>query len=83
MAPDLPCEDDTAGVDQYADTVVGAIGRQQDLIVVGQSFGAFTAVVVCDRVAADLLVLLAPMIPAPREAPADYWKNTRYADEAR
>jgi pimeloyl-ACP methyl ester carboxylesterase len=29
-----------------------------------------------------LLVLVAPMIPAPSEAPADYWVNTRYGDEA-
>jgi pimeloyl-ACP methyl ester carboxylesterase len=31
----------------------------------------------------DLLVLVAPMIPAPGEAPADYWSNTRYEDEVR
>jgi pimeloyl-ACP methyl ester carboxylesterase len=31
----------------------------------------------------DLLVLVAPMIPAPGEAPADYWANTRYQDEVR
>ena len=31
----------------------------------------------CDRVAARLLVLVAPMIPMPREAPADYWTDTR------
>ena len=28
-----------------------------------------------------LLVLVAPMIPAPGEAPADYWANTRYGEE--
>ena len=83
VAPDLPCEDDAAGLSEYADTVVGSIGEQHDLVIVGQSFGAFTAVAVCDRVAADLLVLVAPMIPAPREAPADFWTNTRFADEIR
>jgi pimeloyl-ACP methyl ester carboxylesterase len=31
----------------------------------------------------NLLVLVAPMIPAAGEAPADYWMNTRYGDEAR
>ena len=31
--------------------------------------------------AVDLLVLVAPMIPAPGEAPADYWMHTRYDEE--
>ena len=30
-----------------------------------------------------LLVLVAPMIPAPGEAPAGYWSSTRYEDEVR
>ena len=83
MAPDLPCEDDSAGLPEYADTVIDAIGDRTNLIVVAQSPGGFTAPLVCDRVAVDLLVLVAPMIPAPGEAPADYWTNTRYEDEVR
>ena len=35
------------------------------------------------NVAVRLLVLVAPMIPAPGEAPADYWVNTRYNEEVR
>jgi 5'-nucleotidase/Alpha/beta hydrolase family len=31
----------------------------------------------------QLLVLVAPMIPAPGEAPNDYWANTRYGEEVR
>jgi pimeloyl-ACP methyl ester carboxylesterase len=83
VAPDLPCEDDSAGLSEYADAVIEAIGERTDLVVVAQSLGGFTAALVCDRVAADLLVLVAPMIPAPGEAPDDYWTNTRYADEQR
>ena len=83
VAPDLPCDDDSAGLTAYADTVVRAIGDRTDLIVVAQSAGGFVAPLVCDRVAVDLLVLVAPMIPAPGEAPGDYWRNTRYADEER
>jgi pimeloyl-ACP methyl ester carboxylesterase len=83
VAPDLPCEDDFAGLPQYADTVAEAIGERTDLVVVAQSLGAFTAPLVCHRVRVDLLVLVAPMIPAPREAPSDYWTNTRYEDEVR
>ncbi len=50
-----------------------------DLVVVAQSLGGFTAPLVCERVPVKLLVLVAPMIPAPGEAPADYWSNTGYA----
>jgi len=83
VAPDLPCDDDSAGLAEYADTVVDAVGDRTDLIVVAQSLGGCTAPLVCDRVAVRLLVLVAPMIPAPGEAPADYWAHTRYGDEAR
>jgi len=83
VAPDLPCDDDSAGLAEYADAVVDAVGTRTDLVVVAQSLGGFTAPLVCDRLAVRLLVLVAPMIPAPGEAPADYWTNTRYGDEAR
>ena len=83
VAPDLPCDDDAAGFPEYSDAVVEAIGDRTDLVVVAQSAGGFTAPLVCDRVPVELLVLVAPMIPAPREAAADYWANTRYADEVR
>ena len=29
---DLPCDDDSAGLPEYADTVVGAIGDRRDLV---------------------------------------------------
>jgi pimeloyl-ACP methyl ester carboxylesterase len=83
VAPDLPCVDDSAGLSEYADAIIEAIGDKTDLVVVAQSLGAFTAPIVCDRAATDLLVLVAPMIPAPGEAPGDYWMDTRYEDEAR
>ena len=83
VTPDLAADDDRAGLAEYTDTVVDAIGDRRDLVIVAQSLGGFTAPLVCDRVATELLVLVAPMIPAPGEAPADYWTNTRYNDEAR
>src|SRR6266542_3418048 len=77
LAPDLPCDDDSAGLPEYADTVIEAIGERADLVVVAQSLGGFTAPLVCERVPVRLLVLVAPMIPVPGEAPADYWTDTR------
>ena len=81
VAPDLPCDDDSAGLSQYADTVVEAIGDRTDLVVVAQSAGAFTAPLVCERVPADLLVLVAGLIPSPGEAAEDWWANTGYQAE--
>lgn len=76
VAPDLPCDDDSAGLAEYTNTVIDAIGDRTDLIVVAHSLGGFTAPLVCDRVPATLLVLLAAMIPLPGEAPGDWWVNT-------
>ena len=75
---DLPCEDDSAGLAEYAQTVVNAIGERKNLVLVAQSFGGFTAPLVCERVAVDLMVLVAAMIPTPGEAAGDYWTNTGY-----
>ena len=83
VAPDLPCDDDSAGLAEYTDAVVGAVGDRTDLVVVAQSFGGFTAPLVCDRVPADLLVLLAGMVPAPGEAPEDWSANTGFAQARR
>jgi pimeloyl-ACP methyl ester carboxylesterase len=83
VAPDLPCDDDAAGISEYADTVIEAIGERTELVVVAQSAGGFTAPIVCERVPVKLLVLVAPMIPVPGEAPADYWTDTGYGEEVR
>ena len=83
VAPDLPADDDSLGLDDYADAVVEAIGDRRDLVVVGQSFGAFTAPLVADRLRADPLVLVAGMIPSPGEPPGDWWENTGYSDAVR
>lgn len=40
VTPDLPCDDDGAGLDDYVRTVEQAIGDRDDLVVVGHSFGA-------------------------------------------
>jgi pimeloyl-ACP methyl ester carboxylesterase len=82
VAPDLPSEDDSAGLWEYADAVVDALGDRSNAIVVAQSFGAFTAPLVCERVPVQQLVLVAGMVPAPGESPRDWWANTRYESDA-
>jgi pimeloyl-ACP methyl ester carboxylesterase len=78
LAPDLPCDDDSAGLNQYADTVVHAVGNRDDLVVVAQSFGGFTAPLVAARLPVTVLALVAGMIPAPGEPPQDWPANTGF-----
>jgi pimeloyl-ACP methyl ester carboxylesterase len=69
IAPDLPCDDASASLDDYAGTVADAAAGRQDLVIVGQSYGAFAATLAASRLPARLLVLLAGMIPASGETP--------------
>jgi len=78
VAPDLPGDDESQTLTDYADAVVEAVGGKQNLVVVGQSFGAFTAPLVADRLPVDVLVLLAGMVPTPGESPDKWWANTGY-----
>lgn len=83
VAPDLPCDDDAAGLPEYADTVIDAIGDRGDVVLVAQSFGGFTAPLVCDRIPVRLLVLLTAMIPRLGETPGDWWSNTGWQQARR
>jgi pimeloyl-ACP methyl ester carboxylesterase len=78
VAPDLPGDDESHTLADYADAVVDAVGDKRNLVVVGHSFGAFTATSVADRLPVDVLVLLAGMVPAPGESPDEWWAGTGY-----
>jgi len=82
IAPDLPCDNDTATLDDYVSTVADAAGSRRDLVIVSQSYGAFTATVAASLLPARQLVLLAGMIPAPGESPAQWWASTGYRQAA-
>ena len=80
VAPDLPCDDDAAGLAEYTDAVVDAIGdRRDDLVVVAQSLGGFTAPLVAERLPVELIVLVTAMIPRPGETGGEWWANTGQA----
>ena len=49
VAPDLPGDDESLQLSDYADAVVAAVGDRRELIVVGHSFGGFTAPLVAAR----------------------------------
>jgi pimeloyl-ACP methyl ester carboxylesterase len=76
ISVDLPGDDARAGLRDYADLVVGAIGRQDNVILVAQSLGAFTAPMVCERFPVAMLVFVNGMIPRPGETAGDWWGNT-------
>ncbi len=78
VAVDLPAADDAAGLSEYVEAVVQAVGDRQQLVLVAQSLGGFTAPIVCERVPVDLLVLLNAMIPLPGEPGEEWWTNTRH-----
>lgn len=76
VAVDLPCDDDSAGFEEYANVVVDAVGDRGDVILVAQSLGGFTAPLVCDRLPVALVVLVAAMVPRPGESAGEWWANT-------
>ena len=78
IAMDLPCEDESAGLAEYADAAAAAIGARAPVTVVAQSFGAFTAPLLCDRVPVELIVLIAGMVPLPGELGEEWPANTGY-----
>jgi pimeloyl-ACP methyl ester carboxylesterase len=76
IAVELPADDHSAGLAEYTDVVVRAIGDRDELVLVAQSMAGFTAPLVCERVRVRLLVMLAAMTPTPGESPGDWWANT-------
>ncbi|WP_329459981.1 alpha/beta hydrolase [Streptomyces sp. NBC_01497] len=79
VAVELPGADKSVGLPQYTDAVVDAIGDRDDVVLVAQSMGGFTAPMVCARVHVDLLVLVNAMIPLPGETPGQWWDNTGWS----
>ena len=76
---DLPVGDEDAGLAEYTDVVVDAIGDREDVVVVGQSLGGFVAPLVAARRPVRLLVGLNAMIPRPGER--DWWTATQHPVE--
>jgi pimeloyl-ACP methyl ester carboxylesterase len=80
-APDLPIEDDAAGLARYADVVVDAVGDRADVVVVAQSFGGYVAPIVAERTRARAIVLVAGMIPKTGETAEEMFDSTAWHSE--
>jgi pimeloyl-ACP methyl ester carboxylesterase len=69
IAVDLPGDDQTAGLPEYASLVTGAIGGRDDVVLVARSPGGFTAPLAAARPGVRALVFVNAMIPVPGETP--------------
>jgi pimeloyl-ACP methyl ester carboxylesterase len=67
----------------HADAIVAAAGAPDEVTLVAQSMGAFSAPLTCDRLPVSELVLLNAMIPAPGETAGEWWGNTGQAEAMR
>jgi pimeloyl-ACP methyl ester carboxylesterase len=76
IAVELPADDDTKGLSDYAQAVLDAAGTAREVVVVAASLGAFTAPLVVGPLDATAVVLVNPMIPRPGETPGAWWGNT-------
>jgi pimeloyl-ACP methyl ester carboxylesterase len=76
VSVDLPGEDESAGLPEYADLIVEAAAGRERVILVGQSLGGFSASLAAARLPAALVVLVNAMIPRPGETAGDWWGNT-------
>jgi thioesterase domain-containing protein len=67
IAPDLPCDDPAAGLDDYADAAIRALGTggTGDLVVVGHSLAGLIVPLVASRVPVRRMVFLAAIVGAP------------------
>lgn len=83
VTPDLPCESDDEGLPEYAAAVHAAIGdRDEAVVLVAQSLGAFTAAQVAAERPTALIVYVNAMIPAPGESPGTWWDAVGHAEAA-
>ena len=81
IAVELPAGDDGAGLAEYADVVIEAIGSRRPVVLVAQSMGGFTAPLVCERVPVELLILVNAMVPRPGETFNEWWTATGWEEE--
>ena len=72
-APDLPNSPGATFADQ-AEAVVAAADGADDVVLVGQSMGAYPAALACARLPVRRLVLLNAMVPRPGESAGDWWE---------
>jgi len=76
LAVDLPGDDEGAGLAEYTRRTVEAIGGRDDVVIVAQSLGGFTAPMVATTIPVRAIVFVNAMIPLPGETPGAWWAST-------
>jgi pimeloyl-ACP methyl ester carboxylesterase len=77
LAVDLPGDNESAGLEEYTEIVIEAIGMRTDVTLVAQSLAGFVAPLVCSRATGiRRLVFVNAMIPVPGETAGAWWDNT-------
>ena len=80
VAVDLPADDEDAGLPRYLEIAHAACAYAEEVLVVGQSLGGFTAAMLADHlVRAGTppvgLAFVNAMVPLPGETPGEWWGN--------
>lgn len=86
VAVDLPGDDPAVDLQGYVDRVVAAVRAVRvdgPTVLVGQSFGGFSASAAALVEPVDLLVLLNAMVPGPGESGAAWWRAVGQAQARR
>jgi pimeloyl-ACP methyl ester carboxylesterase len=76
VAVDLPAENESFGLEEYADLAAQAIGRRSDVVLVCQSLAGFLAPLICARAKVRMIILVNAMIPNPGEIAGSWWEHT-------
>jgi pimeloyl-ACP methyl ester carboxylesterase len=79
IAVDLPGDDEAAGLAEYTQITLDAVGDRSGAVVVGQSLGAFTAAMVASRLDTRAIIFVNGMIPEPGETPGEWWETSGYS----
>jgi pimeloyl-ACP methyl ester carboxylesterase len=79
---DLPNWSGATLADQ-AGAIVSAATGADEVVLVAQSMGGFSAPLACDRLVVSHLFLVNAMIPAPGETPGQWWANTGHSEAMR
>jgi len=78
VAVELPADDEAAGLPEYVEVAHAACAGAEEVLVVAQSMGGFTGVLLADRLVREGrtvlgLVFLNAMVPLPGETPGEWW----------
>jgi len=74
IAVDLPADDESAGLDDYVQLVLRAVGSRSNVTLAAQSLGGFIAPLVCARAEVRSLIFVNAMIPRPGETAGAWWE---------